>query len=257
MQLDNKIAVVTGGASGIGRALARRFVAEGAAKVVVSDINAEGAQAVADEIGGLAVPGDVGVEADVVNLVERTEAEVGPIDLFCANAGIAIGGGLETPEADWEKCWAVNVMAHIYVARAVVPRMAARGGGYVMTTVSAAGLLSHVGSSTYSTTKHAAVGFAEWLSIAHGDDGIKVSILCPQAVRTAMTAGLDNGGVAGIDGMIEPEQLADTVIEALAEERFLVLPHPQVLGYMQHKTADYDRWLGGMRKLRRQFGDRG
>jgi NAD(P)-dependent dehydrogenase (short-subunit alcohol dehydrogenase family) len=253
MELKNKIAVVTGAASGIGRELAHRFTAEGAARVVVADLNADGVAEVANEIGAVAMPCNVGVEAEVNALVEKTEKNVGPIDLFCSNAGIAVSGALETPISEWERCWQVNTMSHIYAARAVVPAMIERGGGYILNTVSAAGLLSQIGSATYSVTKHAAIGFAEWLSITYGDKGIKVSVLCPQAVRTAMTAGLENGGVAGVDGMIETGQLADTVIETLAEERFLILPHPQVEVYMQRKTADYDRWLAGMRRLQAKF----
>jgi NAD(P)-dependent dehydrogenase (short-subunit alcohol dehydrogenase family) len=253
MDLKDKVAVVTGAASGIGRELAHRFMAEGAAKVVVADLNEDGVNEVAGEMGGIAMTCNVGDEADVNALVERTEKEVGPIDLFCANAGIAVSGALETPLPEWQRCWQVNTMSHVYAARAVVPAMIERGGGYIMNTVSAAGLLSQIGSATYSVTKHAAIGFAEWLSITYGDRGIKVSVLCPQAVRTAMTAGMKDGGVAGVDGMIEPGELADTVIETLAAERFLVLPHPQVEVYMQRKTADYDRWLGGMRRLQANF----
>ncbi|HJM90760.1 MAG: SDR family oxidoreductase [Alphaproteobacteria bacterium] len=254
MQVTDKNIVVTGGASGIGRALARRFAAEGAAKVVVADLNEEGATAVANEIGGLAIAANVGVEDDVINLVKTTESRVGAIDLFCSNAGIAVLGELENTNEEWQRVWDVNLMSHVYAARAVVPAMIERGGGYLLNTSSAAGLLSQIGSSTYSATKHAAIGFAEWLSITYGNRGIKVSVLCPQAVRTAMTAGLDNGGVAGVDGMMEAEELAETVIQTLAEERFLCLPHPQVLEYMQRKTGDYDRWIKGMRRLHELYG---
>ncbi len=254
MQVKDKTIVITGGASGIGRELARRFTAEGAANVVVSDLNKDGVEAVAKEIGGLAITANVGVEDDVKNLVAAAESQVGPIDLFCANAGISVQGGLETSNEEWQRIWDVNLMSHVYAARAVVPGMIERGGGYILNTVSAAGLLSQVNSPTYSTTKHAAVGFAEWLSINYGNQGIKVSILCPQAVRTAMTAGMENGGVAGVDGMMEPEELADAVIHTLAEENFLCLPHPQVLEYMRRKTGDYDRWLKGMRRLNELYG---
>ncbi len=254
MQVTDKNIVVTGGASGIGRALARRFATEGAAKVVVADLNEEGATAVANEIGGLAIAANVGVEDDVINLVKTTESRVGAIDLFCSNAGIAVLGELENTNEEWQRVWDVNLMSHVYAARAVVPAMIERGGGYLLNTSSAAGLLSQIGSSTYSATKHAAIGFAEWLSITYGNRGIKVSVLCPQAVRTAMTAGLDNGGVAGVDGMMEAEELAETVIQTLAEERFLCLPHPQVLEYMQRKTGDYDRWIKGMRRLHELYG---
>ena len=254
MHVRDKNIVVTGGASGIGRALAQRFAAEGAAKVVVADLNEEGITAVADEIGGLAIAANVGVEDDVINLVKITESQVGPIDLFCSNAGIAVHGDLENSNEEWQRVWDVNLMSHVYAARAVVPGMIERGGGYILNTASAAGLLSQIGSSTYSVTKHAAVGFAEWLSITYGNRGIKVSVLCPQAVRTAMTAGLDNGGVAGVDGMMEAEELAEAVIKTLAEERFLCLPHEEVLTYMQRKSGDYDRWLKGMRRLHELYG---
>lgn len=253
MHVKDKNIVVTGGASGIGRALARRFAAEGAAKVVVADLNEEGIAAVAEEIDGLAIAANVGIEDDVINLVKTTESQVGPIDLFCSNAGIAVHGDLENSNEEWQRVWDVNLMSHVYAARAVVPGMIERGGGYILNTASAAGLLSQIGSSTYSVTKHAAVGFAEWLSITYGNRGIKVSVLCPQAVRTAMTAGLDNGGVAGVDGMMEAEELAEAVIQTLDEERFLCLPHPQVLEYMQRKTGDYDRWLKGMRRLHEHY----
>ena len=254
MQVKDKIVVVTGGASGIGRELARRFTAEGAAMVVVADMNENGVRSVAEEIGGLAMAANVAVEDDIKALVKFAEDQAGPIDLFCSNAGIAVHGDLENSNEEWQRVWDVNLMSHVYAARAVVPGMIERGGGYLLNTASAAGLLSQIGSSTYSATKHAAVGFAEWLSITYGKRGIKVSVLCPQAVRTAMTAGLDNGGVAGVDGMMEPAELAEAVIETLAEERFLCLPHPQVLEYMQRKTGDYDRWLNGMRRLHEHYG---
>lgn len=252
MQVADKIIVVTGGASGIGRALARRFSADGAKHVVVADLNGDDAQAVADEIGGSAATLDVSNESQVIALIEATENDHGPIDLFCSNAGIGLGRGIDASDEDWQTIWEVNLMAHVYAARNLIPRMAARGGGYLLNTASAAGLLSQVGSVTYAVTKHAAVALAEWLAITHGRDGIKVSVLCPQAVRTAMTAG-NEGGVASVDGMIEAEQVADTVIEALAEERFLVLPHPEVAKYIQNKANDYDRWLRGMRRLNDEY----
>ena len=253
MKLRDKIVVVTGGASGIGRALCRRFVAEGAQAVVVVDRDERGAEAVAREIGARAMPADVGVESDIVAVVERVESEIGPIDLFCSNAGILFEGGVECDNDSWQSIWDVNVMAHVYAARVLVPRMIDRGGGYLLNTASAAGLLSQIGSAPYAVTKHAAVGLAEFLAITHGDQGIQVSVLCPQAVRTNMTAGTDEGGVAGVDGMIEPEELAETVIQGLADERFLILPHPSVLEYMRRKTSDYDRWLAGMRRLQARF----
>lgn len=252
MRVQDKIVVVTGGASGIGRAMARRFAAEGAAHVAVADMNEDGAKALAEEIGGSFRKVDVSVEEQVVALIDETESNAGPIDLFCSNAGIGGGQGLDSTDGQWQRIWEVNVMSHVYAARHLVPKMIPRGGGYLLSTASAAGLLSQIGSVTYAVTKHAAVALAEWISITHGNDGIKVSVLCPQAVRTAMTAGRD-GSVASLDGMLEPEQVADSVIEALDEERFLVLPHPEVLEYMQRKTSDYDRWLNGMRRLQDRY----
>jgi NAD(P)-dependent dehydrogenase (short-subunit alcohol dehydrogenase family) len=252
MKVKDQIVVVTGGASGIGRALARRFARDGARCVVVADLDAKGATAVANEIGGIGEGLDVSNESAVVTLIERTEAQVGPIGLFCSNAGIGIGRGLDAPNEVWQKIWEVNLMSHVYAARHMVPRMVKRGGGYLLNTASAAGLLSQIGSATYAVTKHAAVALAEWISITHGHEGIKVSVLCPQAVRTAMTAG-NEGGVASVDGMIEPDEVAETVVKALDEERFLVLPHPQVAEYMRRKATDYDRWLRGMRRLAESY----
>ena len=253
MKLEGKICVVTGAASGIGAALARRFHAEGAKAVVVADVQEGPLQAVADEIGGLAVACDVAREADIVAAAEDA---FGPIDVFCSNAGIARMGGEETPDAVWRLNWDIHVMAHVYAARALAPGMAARGSGYLVNTSSAAGLLNHLDSATYAVTKHAAVAFAEWLAITYGDRGVHVSVLCPQAVRTAMTQG-DEDGVASVDGMIEPEAVADSVVAAMAAEDFLILPHAEVLEYMRRKTGDYDRWLGGMRKLRARYLERG
>jgi NAD(P)-dependent dehydrogenase (short-subunit alcohol dehydrogenase family) len=220
--------------------------------VVCADLDAAGAQRVAAAIGGLGSGVDVAEERQVAALIEYVEREVGPIDLFCSNAGIVVEGGVETADAVWEKIWKVNVMAHVFAARHLVPRMAARGGGYLLNTASAAGLLSQVGSAPYSVTKHAAVGLAEWLAFTHADQGIKVSVLCPQAVRTAMTA--DNpDGVAAIDGMIEPEAVAEACVRGIVAEQFLILPHPQVRDYMLVKAEDYGRWIGGMRKLNRRY----
>ena len=258
MQVKDKVVIVTGGASGIGRALCQRFAAEGARAVIVADVNAEGAGRVASAIGrqthSRPVTTDVSREEQVRELVAGVLDEFGAVDLMCSNAGIFTPGGEEVATDAWQKIWDINVMAHVFAARAVLPSMLQRGEGYLLNTASAAGLLSQIGSAPYAVTKHAAVGFAEWLAITYGDRGIKVSVLCPQAVRTEMTANTSNGGVAGVDGMLEPEQLADTVIETLAREQFLVLPHPEVLTYMQRKTSDYDRWLSGMRKLQARFG---
>jgi NAD(P)-dependent dehydrogenase (short-subunit alcohol dehydrogenase family) len=252
MELRNRTIVVTGAASGIGRALAQRFHQEGAKLVVCSDLNGEGARAVAKEIGGVAFETNVGREADIQTLIETVEAEHGPIDLFCSNAGIGVGGGAEASNAAWQRIWDINVMAHVWAARHLIPRMVERGGGYLLNTASAAGLLSQIGSAPYAVTKHAAVALAEWLAITHGDQGIKVSVLCPQAVRTAMTAG-NPDGVASVDGMIEPEDVALACVRAIEAETFLVLPHPEVLEYMRRKTGDYDRWIGGMKKLNRKY----
>jgi NAD(P)-dependent dehydrogenase (short-subunit alcohol dehydrogenase family) len=241
---------VTGGASGIGRALCRRFAAESARGVVVSDIDGAGAREVAAEIGGIAVKTDVGNEADVIALVRQATDVFGQIDLFCSNAGIGIDGGPEVPDSEWQRIWHVNYMAHVYAARAVLPAMLARGHGYLLQTVSAAGLLSQIGSAPYSVTKHAALALAEWLSITYGDRGIKVSALCPQGVRTKMLEQAEfGGGTFLVAGAIEPEKVANDVVEALDRETFLILPHPEVAEYMRRKAADYDRWLRGMRRL--------
>lgn len=251
MDLADKIIVVTGGASGIGKAMCERFAKEGAKHIVVADMDSTGAAAVATAVGGSSIGLDVTDEQALLRMIDDTEAHIGPIDLFCSNAGIGIGKGLDEPNSVWQKIWEVNTMSHVYAARHMVPRMAARGGGYLLNTASAAGLLSQIGSVTYAVTKHAAVALAEWVAITHGRDGIKVSVLCPQAVRTAMTAG--GAGVAGVDGMIEPEQAAQAVVESINEERFLVLPHPEVADYIKRKTSDYDRWLQGMQRLQEQY----
>ena len=254
MELVDKVVVVTGAANGIGRALAQRFAAEGARGVVISDRDAGGAAAVAESIGShraLAVTTDVSVEADVQELVRQTEERYGPIDLFCSNAGIATSGGVEATNDQWQQIWDINVMAHVYAARAVLPGMLARGEGYLLHTASAAGLLSQIGSAPYAVTKHAAVAFAEWLSITHGDEGIRVSCLCPQGVRTNM---LGNGGALLGPTAIEPEQVADAVVDGLRREEFLILPHPEVREYFRRKGDDYDRWLKGMRRLQARVG---
>ena len=254
MEIRDKVIVITGGASGIGRAMARRFTSEGAKQIVLADLNVDGLEAVAQEVGARAIPSNVSFETDVKHLIKTTEKDYGKIDLLCSNAGIGVGGGPETPNDDWQRIWEINVMAHVYAARAAIPAMLARGDGYILNTASAAGLLTQVGSAPYAVTKHAAVSFAEWLSVTYGDRGLKVSVLCPQAVRTAMTA--DNpGGVASVDGMMEPEALCDSVIKTLREEKFLVLPHPEVLTYMQRKSGDYDRWIKGMRRLQEGYGN--
>jgi NAD(P)-dependent dehydrogenase (short-subunit alcohol dehydrogenase family) len=252
MQLKDRIIVITGAASGIGRAMAERFRKEQPKLIVCSDINEAGTRHTADSVGGVAITANVSKEADIQTLIETVESKHGPIDLFCSNAGIGIGGGAEVPNDGWQRIWDINVMAHVWAARHLIPRMTARGGGYLLNTASAAGLLSQIGSAPYAVTKHAAVGFAEWIAITHGDQGIKVSVLCPQAVRTAMTAG-NPDGVASIDGMMEPAEVAEACVRTIEAEDFLVLPHPEVLDYMRRKTADYNRWIGGMRKLNRKY----
>jgi NAD(P)-dependent dehydrogenase (short-subunit alcohol dehydrogenase family) len=250
MRLANKVVVVTGGANGIGRALCRRFAAEGAKAVVVADLQASMAEQVAKEFGGIAVQTDVAQETDVVRLVERVTQKYGVIDLFCSNAGVGVSGGVNAPDVEWERSWQVNVMAHVYTARAVLPGMLARGEGYLLQTVSAAGLLTQLGSAPYSVTKHAALAFAEWLAITHGDQGIKVSALCPMGVRTDMLKRAEFGGGAFLlESAVEPEQVAEDVVKGLDEETFLILPHPEVAEFFARKATEYDRWLRGMRRL--------
>ena len=205
-------------------------------------------------VDGVAMTADVSVEDDIVRVIETTEAQIGPIDLFCSNAGVGIGPDLNSPNSQWQTSWDVNLMSHLYAARHLVPRMVGRGGGYFLNTASAAGLLNQVGAAAYGVTKHAAIGFGEWLAIHHQHQGIKVSMLCPQAVRTAMTASdNDATAAASADGMMEPEELADKVVEGLRVEAFLILPHEVVLEYMRNKTANYDRWIGGMNKLMKRI----
>ncbi len=254
MKLKDKVVVVTGGANGIGRALCERFAAEGARGVVVADQDTVGAEALAKRIGGLAIKTNVGVEADIVNLIARATEAYGAIDLFCSNAGIGTPGGADEPNEMWRQIWEVNVMAHIYAARHVLPGMLARGEGYILATASAAGLLTQIGSAPYSVTKHAAVAFAEWLSITHGDAGIKVSCLCPQGVNTDLLRRSAGGpGEFLRANALEPSDVADAVVKAIDEERFLVLPHPEVAEYFSRKATDYDRWLRGMRRLQASF----
>jgi len=249
MELRDKVAVVTGSANGIGLALARRFAAEGARGVVVADLDGDKLAHVADEIGGLAVTTDVSNEADIINLVAKATERYGQIDLFCSNAGIGLDGGEEVGDEGWQRIFGINFMAHIYAARAVLPQMLKRGDGYLLQTASAAGLLTQIGSAPYSVTKHAAVSFAEWLAITYGDQGIKVSCLCPQGVRTNMLERARGGGSFLREGAVTPEAVAEAVVAAIRAEQFLVLPHPEVLEYFRRKADDYDRWIRGMRRL--------
>ncbi len=257
MQVKDKVIVVTGGANGIGEALCHRFVKEEARAVVVADIDAERVKMVADELDVLGVRTDVTSETDIVNLVKQTEKAFGPIDLFCSNAGIISDDSPDwtaasSPNDIWQKSWEIHVMAHVYAARAVLPGMIARQEGYLLNVASAAGLLNQIGSAPYSATKHAAVGYAEALAITHGNDGIKVSVVCPQAVRTQMVKGAEDGS-ASVDGILEPADVAESVIQGLAEESFLILPHPEVKTYFQRKASDYDRWIKGMARLRNKL----
>ena len=253
MKIAGKVVAVTGGAKGIGRALARRFAQEGARHVAVADLDDAGIKAVASELRGSAMRVDVSRESDVAAFIDATERNHGPIDLFCSNAGIAVNGDEHTPDAEWARCWDVNVMAHVYAARAVVPHMLERGSGYLLQTVSAAGLLTHPQSATYAVTKHASLAFAEWLSMTYGDRGITVSALCPQGVRTDMLHRAEAEAARRsflLDSAVEPEQVADDVVKGIEAERFLILPHPEVAEYVRHKANDPDRWLRGMRRLR-------
>ena len=252
MDLKDKIIVVTGAASGIGRAMCLRFASEGAHCLVCVDRDGAGAAEVAALVGGVAYTVDVAQEAQIKAMILSVEAEIGPIDLFCSNAGIFIDGGMEVPNDDWQRIWDVNVMAHVWAARHVAPLMVARGGGYLLNTSSAAGLLNQVGAAPYAVSKHAALGLAEWLAMTYGDDGVKVSVLCPQGVATPMTEGMGDN-VAMIDGMMATEPVAEACVQAIRDERFLVLPHAEVLGYIRKKASNYDRWIGGMRRLHRTF----
>jgi NAD(P)-dependent dehydrogenase (short-subunit alcohol dehydrogenase family) len=248
VELARKVVVVTGAAGGIGRALAERFAREGAKAVVVGDIDGGGAEAVGASIGGFGMRTDVAVEADVRALVTEAERRYGPVDVFCSNAGIFVSGGEEVADSEWRRIFDVNVMAHVFASRAVVPSMVARGAGYFLSTVSAAGLLSQVGSAPYAVTKHAALALSEWLSITYGDRGLIVSCLCPQGVRTAMLADPHTPSFL-LEGSLPPEAVAEAAVAGMRDERFLILPHPEVATYFGRKAADYDRWIRGMRRL--------
>lgn len=256
MRVEGAGVVVTGAGNGIGRAIARRLAA-GGARVVVNDLDGEAAASVAAEVRGFDVPGDAASEHGVRDLVGAARERLGAIDIFCANAGVAEAEGPETPELAWQHCWEVNVMAHVRAARVLVPEWLDRGQGRLVATVSAAGLLTMLGSAPYSVTKHAALAHAEWLSATYGDRGITVQCICPQGVRTQMLA--DTGAAGEVvlqQTAIEPEQVADSLWDALADDRFLVLPHPEVGTYYAHRASDPDRWLAGMRRLQRQIDSR-
>ncbi len=263
MDVAGKVVVVTGAANGIGRAMALRFAAEGARGVVIADLDADGAAAVAarinEERSGAArsVACNVGVDAEVATLIAGAEDAFGPVDLFCANAGVAIGTGPDTPDDVWERAFSVNVKAHIYAARHLLPGWLSRADGYFLSTASAAGLLTQIGSAPYAVTKHAAVAFAEWLAVTYADRGVRVSCLCPMGVNTNMLhaaapSAIEAAAAAAVTSagpVLEPEQVADIVVRGLADERFLILPHLEALTFFGRKASDYDRWLAGMRRL--------
>ncbi len=252
MNIAGSVVVITGGGSGIGAAMARRFAKEGAAHVVVSDRDAAAAQAVAQEIGGHAVTADAAHEHQTRKLIDWTESHCGPIDLFCANAGVTARGGVELPDEQWQRLWQVNVLAHVHAARALVPRMLARGRGHLLFTASAAGLLSQF-DAPYAVTKHAAVAFAEWLSITHGEQGLGVSCLCPQGVDTPMLQNEDGTRRELMShGLLSAEAVADAVVHGLAGGDFFILPHPEVADYMRRRADDHPRWLRSMQRLHAQ-----
>jgi NAD(P)-dependent dehydrogenase (short-subunit alcohol dehydrogenase family) len=256
MQIKGKVVIVTGGANGIGRALCLRFAKEGARMVAVSDIDEDNGFKVMQEIEegrGAFFACNVAKEDQVKFLVDTVTAAAGQVDIFCSNAGIAVAGGPEASDHEWKRSWEINTMSHVYAARAVLPQMLARKEGYLLQTVSAAGLLTSLGSAPYAVTKHAALGFAEWLAITYGDQGIRVSALCPQGVHTNMLKADHPGTKMLLEGAIEPEQVADDVVKAMAEERFMILPHAEAGKFFQNKANDYERWIKGMRKLQRNI----
>ncbi|MGH8944802.1 MAG: SDR family oxidoreductase [Acidimicrobiia bacterium] len=256
MELADKVVVITGAASGIGEGMARRFAKESPAALILADLDLDGAEQVAEEVSGSARRLDVADPEGTHSLIDEVEQRFGPVDLYCANAGYGVVGDEQTDFAEWERMWRVNLMSHVYAAKRLVPAWVARGEGYFLSTASAAGLLTNLRAAQYSVTKHAAVAFAEWLAVTYGDDGVKVSCLCPQFVNTPMLAESDSFRAIAGDNVLEPDQVAEAVVEGLREESFLILPHPEVADYFQNKANDYDRWIGGMRKLQRAvFGN--
>ena len=251
MDLAGKVVMITGAASGIGEAMARRFAEESPAGLVLADIDYSGLEPVAEVVGGQAHQLDVSDPDATHLLIDGVEETLGPIDLYCANAGYGIVGDEQTDFAEWDRMWHVNLMSHVYAANRLVPGWVARGEGYFLSTASAAGLLTNLKAAQYSITKHAVVAFAEWLAITYGDAGIKVSCLCPQFVNTPLLTEEEAFRAIGGDNVLEPEEVADEVVEGLRREKFLILPHPEVENYFQNKANDYDRWLGGMRNLQR------
>ena len=250
MEIKNKVVVVTGGSGGIGKALALSFIKESARIVILLDINFSNFESKNNNL--ITKICDVTNEKALIRIIDEINLEFGLIDIFCSNAGMFSLGNEQTTIEDWSNNWNLHVMSHVFAAKKLIPDMLKRGSGYFVNTSSAAGLLSHIDSATYSTTKHAAIGFAEWIAITYGKQGIGVSILCPQAVETAMTAGRENE-VSALDGMMKPEQVSLDVIKAIKEENFLILPHGQVLGYFQNKAKNYPRWIGGMQKLKQKL----
>ncbi|MEE8406292.1 MAG: SDR family oxidoreductase [Acidimicrobiia bacterium] len=251
MHLEDKVIVVTGAGSGIGEALARRFAKENPAGLVLVDLNVTAVEGIADAIGAVARQADVSDPDANRRLVEETENRFGPIDLFCANAGIGFAGDEQTDPSEWDRMWQVNLMSHVHAAKHLIPGWVARGEGYFLSTASAAGLLTNLKAAQYSVTKHAAIAFSEWLSITYGDAGIKVSCLCPMGVNTPFVHSASEFEKLLGPHLIEPAAVADTVVDGLSDERFLILPHPDVERFFQNKANDYDRWIGGMRKLQR------
>lgn len=251
MELKDRVVVVTGGGSGIGAALARRFAREQPRGLVIADIDVEGATVVADEVDGVAFLTDVSDREANEKLIEGTEDRFGPIDLFCANAGVGMVGDEQSDPDTWDRMWEINVMSHVHAAYQLIPGWVTRGEGYFLATASAAGLLTNLKAAQYSVTKHAAVAFAEWLAITYGDAGVKVSALCPQFVKTPLLEASDAFQALGASHALEPHEVADAVVSGLRDERFLILPHPEVAEFFQNKANDYERWLGGMRKLQR------
>ncbi len=258
MRIEGSTVLVTGAGGGIGSALCEAFRSAGAAQIAAADVDGAAAERTADKVDGMALQVDVGVEADIIAMVERIHAELGPVDIACSNAGVGYGDGAEglasSSNEAWDRCWRVNVMAHVYLARALLPGMLERGSGHLVQVASAAGLLSQIGDAAYSATKHAAVAFAESLAITHGDDGVGVSLVCPQYVATPLLDKLPQGVIDAVGHVISPEELATVVIEGVAADRFLVLPHGEVTDYLRAKAADYDRWISSMRGLRRRTG---
>ena len=251
MELRDKVVVITGGGSGIGAGLATRFAEESPKALVIADIDLDGATTVAGQVGGVAVLTDVADEDSNRQLIEGTQDRFGPIDLFCANAGIGMIGDEQADSVDWERMWGVNTMSHIYAAKHLLPAWLARGSGYFLATVSAAGLLTNLKAAQYSVTKHAALAFAEWIAVTYGDRGIKVSALCPQFVNTPLIAGSESFKALGRNNTLETSDVAEVVMAGLTDERFLILPHPEVERYFQNKATDYDHWIAGMQKLQR------